>query len=207
MTELVETELNKLEKQEKVILELGKKMLNGEQFPLDLLASAVLDRSLSLIFGFTSLVRDKNFLAAVHLVRCHLDNLLRFSAAWIVENPHDFANEVISGTRIEKLKDKDGKYLKDWYLRNKLSEEYTWVKNIYTETSGFIHLSNKHIFSSSRLKKGSKNLLEISISKTDNNVSDNSRLEAILGMDEITKTICRYVEGWIWTKNNPGKVP
>ncbi|WP_040254381.1 hypothetical protein [Psychroserpens mesophilus] len=202
MTSKVELELEKLENFERVIIDLGKKMHPGNTFPLDILANAVMDRSLHLIFGFTSLLRNENYIGACHLVRCHLDNILRFSGAWLVENPHKFATDIMNGIQIDKIIDRDGENLKDWYLRNKLNLEFPWVTNVYKETSGFIHLSKKHIFTSSKIKDVENRTLELRISKSDNYVTDESRIEAILGMVEITKVLCHFVEGWIWTKNN-----
>ena len=36
----------------------------------------------------------ENFVAAAHLVRCHLDNIIRFSAFWIVNDPHEVATKI-----------------------------------------------------------------------------------------------------------------
>ena len=107
MNDKVEEELKILEAQEKRILELGKKMLSTSHYAIDFLASAVLDRSLHLIFGFTSLVRIENYIAACHLVRCHLDNVLRFSAAWLVDDPHKFVMNIMAGIQLDKLKDRE----------------------------------------------------------------------------------------------------
>lgn len=202
MTDKVELELKKLEKLEKVIQDLGKRMHNGRIFPLDILANVVMDRSLHLIFGFTSLIRNQNYIGACHLVRCHLDNILRFSGAWLVENPHKFSTDIMNGTQIDKITDRNGKKLKDWYLRNKLNEEFPWVTSVYKETSGFIHLSKKHIFTSSKIKNTENRTLEFKISKSDNYVVDESRIEAILLMEEITKVLCHFIENWISSKNN-----
>lgn len=202
MTDKVELELKELEKFEKVIQDLGKRMHTGSTFPLDILTNAVMDRSLHLIFGFTSLIRNQNYIGACHLVRCHLDNILRFSGAWLVENPHKFATDIMNETQIDKIIDRNGKKLKDWYLRNKLNEEFPWVTSVYKETSGFIHLSKKHIFTSSKIKNTENKTLEFKISKSDNYVVDESRIEAILSMVEITKVLCHFIESWISTKNN-----
>ncbi len=127
----IEDELLVLENQERIIFDRAKQMLSADLFSLDLLAVAALDRSLHLIFGFTNLIRAENFIAAAHLVRCHLDNLLRLSAAWLVDDPHDFASKILDGIRVDELVDQKGHRLKDWYLRDKLNEEYPWVKNVY----------------------------------------------------------------------------
>jgi len=200
MNDKVEEELKKLEAQETRILELGKIMLSTSHYPIDFLASAVLDRALHLIFGFTSLVRGENYITACHLVRCHLDNVIRFSAAWLVDDPHKFAEKIMSGKRIDKMKDRDGNYLKDSYLKDILNDENPWVNNVYKETSGFIHLSRKHIFTSSKLGS-EEGTIEIRISKKDNFVPDSARIEATRGMNEITNLLCHFIEDWIWTKN------
>ncbi len=72
-------------------LDLGKKMseaYEGAIYPMDLLAAAVLNRSLYLIHGISRLVLDRNYISAVPLLRLQLDNVLRFHAAWLVDEPH-----------------------------------------------------------------------------------------------------------------------
>jgi hypothetical protein len=69
-------------------------------YPLDLLAIAVMDRGLSLIFGFIAQIRTNNFTCAAPLVRMHLDNVLRFYAAYISEDPHEFTFKVFEGNHI-----------------------------------------------------------------------------------------------------------
>jgi len=205
MNKEVEIELKRLESQETQIFKLAKRMHKKGTFHLDFLANAVLNRSLHLIFGFTHLIRDENYIAASHLVRCHLDNILRFSAAWLVENPHEFARQIMKGTQVDKLKDRNGKKLKDWYLCEILNKEYPWITNVYKTSSDFIHLSHKHIFTSSILKDKNNALIEFRISKKDNYVPDESRIEAIKCMIEITNILFDYIKNWIWTKDNPGK--
>ena len=78
-------------------------------YKLDLLAIAVLDRSLALLRGFCDLVEGRNMIAAAPLLRCQLDNGLRFFASTLVENPHDFALKVHTGNPIHKQKDRSGK--------------------------------------------------------------------------------------------------
>ena len=48
----------------------------GAVYPLDLLAHAVLHRSLCLVSGFCLLVRSGNFVCAAPLVRLQMDNLI-----------------------------------------------------------------------------------------------------------------------------------
>ncbi|MCX2740530.1 hypothetical protein [Pontibacter anaerobius] len=206
MNNKVEEGLKRLESLDKVVIEAAKEMVHDENmYPLDLLANAVLNRTLSTISGFVLLTRANNFNCAAHLIRLHLDNLLRFSAAWIVDNPHDFAMKVLSGEQINHLKDISGNKMHDGYLVDQLSVKYPWVKRVYKETSGFVHLSHKHIFNSTKLKDIEQRTIAFSISKEDYFVDDQLRVEATELMIEITNCICDFIKGWTWTKKHPPK--
>jgi hypothetical protein len=116
-------------------------------FPLDLLAVAALNRSLSNSSAFTQLVRSENYLTAASLVRRQLDTFLRFFAAYQVSDPHEFAISVLAGTEVRKLKDRSGSFMTDRHLVESVAPEFPWVPSVYKATSGFIHLSDKHIYS------------------------------------------------------------
>ncbi|WP_282180146.1 hypothetical protein [Maribacter stanieri] len=201
----LEKEIEKLESKEKQLIEVAKKLNSGKFYPLDLLSNAVINRSLKLIFGFTTLLKDDNFIAASHLVRCHLDNIIRFSASWLVDNPHDFATNVIDGIKIDSLKDKKGKLMKDWYLRDLLNEEYPWITNVYKQSSGYIHFSTKHIYCSINSVDSEKRTMQFSFSRKDNEINENLKIEALKCMGEITDILLEYLNGWYFTKENPYK--
>src|SRR4051812_27643367 len=98
--ETVENKLLELEGFRRKLFDLGKQMFESGKvglYQLDLLATAVMDRGLSLIFGFTSQIRANNFTCAAPLVRMHLDNVLRFYAAYISEDCHEFTMKVFKG--------------------------------------------------------------------------------------------------------------
>jgi hypothetical protein len=206
MLKILEDEIKKLESKENHLLDIAKKLNSGKFYPIDFLSNAVINRSLKLIFGFTTLLKDENFIAASHLVRCHLDNIIRFSASWIVNDPHDFATKVIDGIQIDSLKDKNGKLMKDWYLRNLLNEEYPWITNVYEQSSGYIHFSNKHIYNSIQSIDSKKRTMQFSFSKKDKDVDENLKIEAIQCMGEITEILLDYLNGWYYTKENPDKI-
>lgn len=205
MTTQIKIKLDDLESTEQTFKDLGKQMMEPGQdlFPLDMLAVGVINRSLSLLTGFATLIRTNNYIAAAHLARPHLDNFLRFYASWLVDNPHEFAMNVMKGVRIDKLKDRDGKLLRDSHLVEVASKEYPWMRNVYTETSGFIHLSKKHVFTSTTIKDKEERTVEFRVGKEDKYVPEESKLEAVECMIEITKSIIKLLEGWIWTKRNP----
>lgn len=177
---------------------------NGS-YALDYYISGILNRSLSLIYGFETLIVSRNFIAAAHLVRPHLDNYLRLNAAWLSKKPHDFAYKVWMGEQVGNIKDRDGNLMRDKYLKEKATERYPWMKNVYDETSGFVHFSAKHIRNAtSFVKRQDEYFLQTFIGKTDNDVSNEHKIEAIIGMIETCNAIADAVFGWIDTKRIKG---
>jgi hypothetical protein len=179
-------------------------MKSGEGvYALDFYVTGILNRSLSLLYGYETLLLSSNFVAAAHLVRPYLDSYLRLSSAWLVDDPHDFAKEVWKGVAVRKIRDKDGKLMSDAYLKSKAVVDFPWMGDVYDETSGFIHFSNKHVGNATR--PGKKELTFTTyIGKTDNEVSDVSRIEAVACMIEISNAIARLIYGWIETKRIKG---
>jgi hypothetical protein len=173
-------------------------------YHLDFYVSAILNRSISLINGFQTLINNSNYLSAAHLVRPHLDNYLRLLAAWLVESPHDFAQKVWEGGHVRKMKDKSGKLMTDDYLKKKAAEEHPWIENVYNESSGFIHFSNKHMFMTTSLLNKEERILSTYIGEYDNKVPNAIRLESIICMIEICNCLTDLVFGWVDTKRIVG---
>lgn len=148
MNQAVSEHIDKLKSYEKKIFDIAKKMFEpGKVFlyPLDILANAVMNRSVALIDGFCGQIENENFICAAPLIRLQLDNLLRFYASFIVQDPHNFALKVFKGIEIRKLKDSNSIKMTDRYLVSRLSKEYSWIENVYRETSGYIHLSYQQL--------------------------------------------------------------
>ena len=205
MPNKLERELKKLEKTEKQFLKTGLaigKAYGGAFYGLDYLAFAVLKRSLALISGFCTLIRGKNFICAGAIVRLHLDSLLRFAATSMVEKPHDFATAVLKGQHIRKLQDKKGQFLTDQYLVSSLSAKNPWIARVYKATSGYVHLSSKHIFNALQ-RDHETGRGSVAISKEDEFIPDEAREEACLAMQAITNLILHYLDSWRQVKENP----
>lgn len=179
------------------------KVPGSNLFHLDYYFDGVYSRALSLLEGFIVLLESRNFMAASHLVRPYLDNFLRLFAAWLVKDPHEFANEVMKGKKVEEFFDKENEKqaLKDWYLRNKASESYPWISEVYKQTSGYIHFSSKHIYNPIVKVDIENATVGTYLTKFDSEtVTDINRIEAVLVMIEISNCILDYAYGWARTK-------
>lgn len=113
-TQPVQAALLRLDDDRQTLLTAWEAMIGGNSapfFPLDLLASGAVQRGVSASATVKVLVESWNIVSTRSLLRTHLDTALRFSAAWLVANPHEFATLAISGKPINKLKDREGKAL------------------------------------------------------------------------------------------------
>lgn len=198
--------LEDLEKSNKVHLYEGKAVLEafgGAMYPFDLLTIAVLNRSMSLTSGFVTLMRLDNFVSAVPLIRLQLDNYLRFAAGWLVSDLHEFAIKVLTGVHIKELKTRNGKKMTDGFLVKEFSKEHKWIERVYKNTSGYIHLSEKHMLINVVELDTAERSEVIKISDKDDHVPEHLKAEAIMAFAEITKLVLHRVYSWRYTKDNP----
>ena len=150
------------------------------------------------------MIRERNLICAGALVRLQLDTALRFSAGFTVSKPHEFALMVLDGERIDKMKDRNGKRMTDRHLLSQLTKEYSWVEDVYEGGSGYVHLSATHIFSTFDRKYYEEEAKHrIRISSRDQEFPDEVYLETIETYKECTNILKNYIEGWIFTKENP----
>lgn len=172
---------------------------SGKMYPLDILAAATVKRSMALCSGFSSLVRAQNYVCAASLLRLQLDSCLRFFSAFIVDKPHQLAHEVLQGNPINKMKDINGKLMTDRHLVEMLGKKYEWMPRVYKATSGFIHLSDKHIFTvfTSCEEDGR---VSLSVGAKDNEIPVELWIELSAGFLAATDALFEYLGGWTHTK-------
>lgn len=177
---------------------------HGHMYPVDLFFLGVSNRSLSLIAGFSLLIANNNALTAISLIRLHLDNLLQLYAVFLVSNPDKLVLNVMKGKkRIKDHKDKDGKFLSGNYLVKSFfndpeNKEFLGLKEVYKETSKFIHFSNKHIFSII-VSSNKDNKYTCLISEA-SEIPKGKKDEIIECMVQITRAQFKYLIGWVETK-------
>ena len=149
----IEELLQDLETQNKILIQIGKESIETKPgfYVFDIYVNGLLNRSVNLSRGFVSLIRDKNFITAAPIVRLHLGSLLRLFAPQLINfNIDDFAMQVMKGTSIRKIKDKDNKNLTDTRLVEKLNEieGFDWVQKVYETGNSFVHYSDQTLFAS-----------------------------------------------------------
>ncbi|WP_374500048.1 hypothetical protein [Pseudoxanthomonas sp.] len=205
MSSSLESLLEKIDNERDRHLKVGKSMLEADDsklFALDLLAVAALNRSLSNCSAFTQLARSRNYLVSAALVRLQLDTFLRFFASYLVASPHDFASAVLAGTEVRKIKDRSGALMTDRHLAESAAPSFPWVPSVYKATSGFIHLSDKHIFGAIE-RVQDDGALSMLIGSGSDRFPAELWTEMTEGFIAATDALFQYLEGWTSTKANP----
>ena len=172
---------------------------------LDLLAVATLNRSLNLLVGFRDLISARNFIAGAPLVRLQLDNVLRFFAGTLVDDPHDFAFRILQGTPVRRMKDRKGHQMTDRYLVETLTKRIPWIRDVYEHGSAHVHLSEKHILSSLGDVEG--NTFQMKVSIGDAFVSDKVYEETVSIFQACTEVLLELAQLWSAIKEDPTLVP
>lgn len=114
-------------------------------FASDLFVMGVVSRNMSLADALHAMYEQRNFLTAAALLRLNIDTAARLWGASLAPNFEHFCHAVITGKRIDKLKDRSGKRMHDSYLVSSLEKISPGAKAVYEKASGFIHLSAPHI--------------------------------------------------------------
>ncbi len=180
---------------------------SGKIFPVDLFFIANIQRSQFVIQGFLMLIKEKNFFAAAPLIRLHLDNLVHIYAVFIHPNPHELTTNLNRGKkRLEDYRDKNGKRLTNSNVLKKFftdteNKEFLPLRDIYDETSKFIHFSEKHMQSMFTTETKDSTKTKISILAKEFPISQTEEDLAIQAMVMITRAQIKYLIGWTATKN------
>lgn len=167
---------------------------DGKLHTMDLFAATVNNRAIALLHGFVTLSEANNYICSVPLIRLQLDNALRFFAATLVSDYDEFYLKYLAGAKISDMKDANGKNLSDNYLARNLDKHFSGVYKLYQNSSGHIHLSNRHSF----LQTGvGDHELSIGIRIGTYDFFDiDSKIDFAYNMQEVTKIVLVVVEQW-----------
>jgi hypothetical protein len=195
--------LEQLDGDRRAMLKLWLEMSGGKDapiFPLDFVAFGAVKRNLSLASAIRGMVESWNMVCARALLRLHIDTSLRFAAAWMVDDPHNFASKILKGERIDLMKDRDGKKLTDTYLVKTYAADYPWLPAVYSHLSGYVHFSGSHIYDSIVRLDDDTQSIHFEITDTDLKFPESSWIEILDCFRDATKMLAKFLHGYMITK-------
>lgn len=198
-TSAVITALTCLDEDHKVLGDMTIEMWQADgngMYTLDLFANGAAHRTMALIRGFRVMLREFNMICAGPMVRMQLDTALRFHAAYLVPQALDFAQAVLSGTEVYKLKARDGRAMRDAVLVESLIQDYPWVGPIYKQASGFVHLSDIHAAGTYGEPDLAAYSVPVAVTGEDGDLPDSVYLDTIGTFRAAFKVFTDHLNGW-----------
>lgn len=180
--------LLELEKCEGELCKLGRELFkeraskhDGDASLNDVFTISVINRAVQLSSGFRALIKERNKACAGALARLQLDTAFRYAAGVLVEDRNQFVHQVMLGKQIKDMKDRNGKWMTDRYLLEKMIENYPTtlddhVIEIYEECCNYIHFSHVHFTNAfiDERRKGNKIIGKVKMGEQDaESFSDN----------------------------------
>ncbi len=166
-------------------------------YPCDVMAFAVLNRSLDVLSGFLVTSQRLYYSSSVCLLRVQLDSVTRFNGIITAADPHDLANRVFAGEQLRRIKGDDGCKLTDQYLVAKLSAKNPWVQEAYDLACAHVHLSEEHIKAFlHRSPDAGEGAREVTIGASARHLSAEAHNNLASAFYSVTCGVIRIVEQW-----------
>lgn len=159
--EKIVSQIKKLRLLDEETKTLAVKIIGKNLLKEDLCLCAILDRNIRLNNGFIPMVEARNLTCAGALLRLQMDNCLRLFAFFTANDRSEAVDCIINGGVFDRLKDKDGKQMKDGYLKKKLSQYDPCFSDVYNQASGFIHFSSKAFYQSVHPKENYEIMFQV----------------------------------------------
>jgi len=162
----------------------------------DVYMYGALKRALFIADGFQQMVERRNLICAGALLRLQLDTVLRVGALFLVKSPEDFARKVVEGRQVNNLKDAAGRTMTDRYLLDHAGTKHPWLSAIYDASSGFVHLSYKHLYSDqSPIAEEREDIVEVDLLSLDS-ASDGVLRQAANSFARVSDLLEGYAKRW-----------
>lgn len=180
---------------------------DGNIYLPDMFFTALMQRSYGLVDALIDLVDGYNLAAAAPILRLQLDSLVRASYVAHAPDADVVVTEILRGVEFRAMRDKDGQKLTDFRLNELAAPYHPWVQAVYAKTSGWIHLSSEHMFTTWRSAEDSDGseagAFRAAVPLPPEWVPTRLWAELLDAMAQATREIFGYVEVWESRKGLP----
>ncbi|MEY9181154.1 hypothetical protein [Bradyrhizobium sp. USDA 313] len=141
------------ELEQELVAKAHEMLPNGAVNIVDLFILGSTQRTLSQSRGFRTLIETKNFPSATILLRTQIDTAMRINGLTMMGDIEADVQRLFKGERtFDRLMSGTPvgggrpERLTDAFLKRKLAEDHPWIEPLYAQTSDFVHLSFRHLF-------------------------------------------------------------
>lgn len=171
---------------------------------VDLYVMGAANRTLAQSRGFREMIQSRNFPCAAILLRTQIDTAMRINGIRFLTDPEAQLRTVLSGDKtFRQLASPDGKKMTDAFLRERLQEENDWIGSIYHETSDFVHLSFRHLWTSAASIDDESQTVNFAISGEDARQDEEAYYEACDAFFQVSKLTCLTILGIFHARHAP----
>ena len=171
-------------------------------------------RTLSQSRGFRQKIKAKNYPSATILLRTQIDTAMRIHALPLIQDREKsmkrlMANEV-QFDRLTALEGGKQVRLSDAYLRRQLSARYPWIDKVYIETSDFVHLSFRHLWTAIARVDDETRTAHFALTGVDAKRKESDYFEVCEAFFEVSKIIySMLLAAWLSTRppSEPSPLP
>lgn len=214
MPKTLKDRLDAIEQLEKELPVKAQAILpDGAVSLVDFFILGATQRTLSQSRGFRTLIESKNFPSATVLLRTQIDTAMRINGLTMLADPEASMQRLFNGERtFNRLMSAapvgGGKpeRMTDAFLKQKLAETHPWIAPLYADTSNFVHLSFRHLFTAITSTDAETRMATLAISSTDPKQDEGAYYEVCDAFFQVSRLTSTMILGMLMLRHQRDKV-
>ncbi len=206
--------LGAIEKLEAELVEKAHAILpKGAINIVDFFILGATQRTLSQSIAFRTLIAARNFPSATVLLRTQIDTAMRINGLRMMANLETDVQRIFKGERtFDRLMSNPAagggkpERLTDAFLKKKLAEDHPWIEPLYEQTSDFVHLSFRHLFTAITETDAATQIATMAISGTDPKQDESVDYEVCDAFFRVSRLTSMTILGVLMARHQPDKV-
>ncbi len=206
--------LGAIEKLEAELVEKAHAILpKGAINIVDFFILGATQRTLSQSTAFRTLIETRNFPSATVLLRTQIDTAMRINGLRMMANLETDVQRIFKGERtFDRLMSNPAagggkpERLTDAFLKKKLAEDHPWIEPLYEQTSDFVHLSFRHLFTAITETDAATQIATMAISGTDPKQDESVYYEVCDAFFRVSRLTSMTILGVLMARHQPDKV-
>lgn len=206
--------LGAIEKLEAELVEKAHAILpKGAINIVDFFILGATQRTLSQSTAFRTLIAARNFPSATVLLRTQIDTAMRINGLRMMANLETDVQRIFKGERtFDRLMSNPAagggkpERLTDAFLKKKLAEDHPWIEPLYEQTSDFVHLSFRHLFTAITETDPATQIATMAISGTDPKQDESVYYEVCDAFFRVSRLTSMTILGVLMARHQPDKV-